>query len=102
MKKIITITASLCLFIQVLAMAQESSPIPTITGTVTSLVDGQSISIDISSSDHRTFQLTRVLEVLGPDGNGADTAAITTGRTVTLHFIKDYDELVVDRILLGQ
>ncbi len=95
-------TAFMWLFTQVFAMAQESSPIPTITGTVTSIVNGQSVSIDVSPADHRTFPLARILEVVRPGGNPADAATVTSGSTVTLHFIIDYDNLVVDRILLSQ
>ncbi len=102
MKRIIIMTAFMWLFTQVLVMAQESSPIPTMTGTVTSFVDGQSVNIDVSPADHRTFPLTRILEVIGPDGNAADAASVTSGSTVTLHFIMDYGNLIVDRILLAQ
>lgn len=109
MKKVIVIAATMWLFTQVLATAQEtpppiedSSPIPTTTGTVTSFVAGQSISIDTSPTVHLTFPLARVLEIIGSDGNPANAEAVTSGRTVTLHFIIDYDNLIVDRILLGQ
>jgi hypothetical protein len=109
MKKVIRITASLLLFNQVLATAQESpppidesTPIPTLAGTVTSFVAGQTVSIDISSTDHRTFQLVRVLEIIGADGHGANAAAITPGSTVTLHFMQDHGDFFVDRILLAQ
>lgn len=109
MKKVIIITASMWLITQVLSMAQQSTPpiddstpIPTMTGTVTSFVGGQSVSIDISPTVHRTFPLARVLEFIGPDGNPANATAVTPGCTVTLHFILDYGDLIVDRILLGQ
>jgi len=102
MKRIIIMTAFMWLFTQVLVMAQASSPIPTMTGTVTSMVDGQSVSVDVSPTDHRTFPVARMLEVVRPNGNPADAATVTSGSTVTLHFIMDYDNLIVDRILLSQ
>jgi hypothetical protein len=102
MKRIIIMIALKLLFTQVLVMAQESSPIPTMAGAVTSFADGQSVSIDVSPTDHRTFPLARILEVVGPNGNPADAASVTIGSTVTLHLILDYGNLIVDRILLAQ
>ena len=107
--KIISLIASIWLCIEVLAMAQASgqgtpppSANPPMTGTLTTMVLGESISIDVDPAIHRTFRLAEVFAIVSPDGNVVDGTTITPGRTVTLHFMREYDDVIVDRIFLEQ
>jgi hypothetical protein len=106
--KAIIVTSILSVVVQVVALAQvptpadDSTPIPPVTGTVTAFAADQSIEVDVAPADHRTYHLARAIAVLSPQGNLVDTATVTVGRTVTLSFMKEYDDIIVDRIVIDQ
>jgi len=47
-----------------------------------------------------TFHLAKKLVVVGPGGNAINPRTVQTGRMVTLHFMRDGNEAIVDRIFL--
>lgn len=47
-----------------------------------------------------TFHLAKKLVVVGPDGHAVNPRTVQTGRMVTLHFMRDGNEAIVDRIFL--
>ncbi len=138
--KLISLTATLWLLthIQVSGLV-DSTPIPPVSGSLSSLVLGDKVtivpgaaititpgdtvdlpdhSVDIVSSGSDriepedsiyldrvptfkvTFHLAKKLVVVGPDGKAVNPLSVQIGRMVTLQFMKDGSESIVDRIFV--
>ncbi len=138
--KLISLTTILCLLTQIHVSALvDSTPIPPVSGSLSSLVLGDKVtivpgaaititpgdtvdlpdhSVDIVSSGGDriepednvyldrvptfkvTFHLAKKLVVVGPDGKVINPLSVQMGRMVTLQFIRDGNESIVDRIFV--
>jgi len=138
--KLTSITALIWLLAQIHVSALvDSTPIPPLSGTLTTIVLGDKVTIvpgaaiaiapgdtvdlpdhtvDIVSSGSDnvvpedsiylnrvptfkvTFHLAKKLVVVGRDGNVINPLSLQTGRMVTLQFMRDGNESIVDRIFL--
>lgn len=79
--------------------------IPLMPATLTTLIPTNSgpsntIGLDTSPGVHATFRLAMVVIVVGTDGGVVDPSTVTIGASVSVHFLKDRDDLIIDRIFL--
>lgn len=83
----------------------ESTPIPLLSGILTAVspgdsVTGNTVDLKIAPTVHLTYRLANVLVVVAPDGRVVAPSTVALGDTVTVHFMQDGDEFVIDRIFL--
>lgn len=114
--KLISLTVLVLALAQIPAEAQwhsaatppptvDSTPIPSMSGTLTTITPGDSVSGDTvglktSSTVELTFRLAKALVVVGVDGKVVFPPTVPLGDSVTVHFMHDGDEFVIDRIFL--
>lgn len=111
-----TLTVFIWILAQALALAQvhtaatpvpivSSTPVPLLSGVLTTItpgdgVNGDTVGLKISPTVELTFRLEKALVVVGADGNVLASPTVTSGENVTVHFIHNGNELVIDRIFL--
>jgi hypothetical protein len=114
--KAISLTVLIWALAQIPALAQwhgaatpppiaESSPIPLLSGIVRMISPGDSVTGDtldlkIAPTVQLAYRLAKVLVVVAPDGRVVPLSTVADGNAVTIHFMQDGDELVIDRIFL--
>jgi hypothetical protein len=77
-----------------------SMPIPAMSGTLKMLVPRKTIDLEVAPRVRRTFRLAKALVVVGPDGKIVEPSTVTAGGKVTVHFLQDGKEAIIDRIFL--
>jgi hypothetical protein len=109
--KVISITAFIWVLAQTPAPAQwygaaspapivASTPIPTMSGILRTIVLRDRVDLEITATVRRTFRLAKVLVVVEPNGNVVDASTMAVGQTITVHLMQDGSELIIDRIFL--
>jgi hypothetical protein len=109
--KAITLAAVMWVFTQMPLWAQwhnaatpppiaASTPIPMMSGTLKALNLRQAIDFEVAPKVRKTFRLAKVLVVVGPDGKMVQPSNLVPGRKITVHFMQDGNELIIDRIFL--
>lgn len=83
----------------------DNTPIPSISGTLASVIptdsiEGEYITLQVAPHEYMVYQLAKVVVVVAANGQVIAPAAATPGGAVTLHFLRDGNELIVDRIFL--
>ena len=77
-----------------------STPIPSMSGILRTIVLRDSIDLEIAPTVHRTFHLAKVLVVVGPNGRVVEPSTVQPGGPVIVHFMHDGNDIMVDRIFL--
>jgi len=87
------------------ATPTPDADIPLMSGTLTTIIPvirapGNTISLQTSPNVQATFRLAMVYVVVALDGKLVDPSAVTIGSSVMVHFLRDRDQLIIDRIFL--
>jgi hypothetical protein len=76
------------------------TPIPMMSATLKALNPRQNVDLEIAPKLRKTFRLARALVVVGTDGKLVKPSAVNPGGKVTVHFMQDGNEIIIDRIFL--
>lgn len=109
--KMIRLTATLFLLAPIVASAQWQNaatpapvvfaiPLPPMSGTLKAIIPRDSVELEVAPNVRKTFRLAKKLVVVAAGGKAVNPSTLQSGAKVSLHFMPDGNEIIVDRIFV--
>ena len=69
-------------------------------GTVEEYTPGSSIVMHVEADEPTTYKLSKNVTYVTPDGQAVDASKVNKNSRVSVHYIKEKNETVVDKVIV--